>query len=215
VDADEYSQEKAGTDVSETFDLRDYAAGDSLKSIHWKLTGKYGHLIVKEAGLPVRHSLLILVETAVRHTDQPVSPVMRDAWAEILVSLCQALADQNIPYDVGWQDYAANMFFRARVDSMEEFLGVLEKLLCIQSRPDEVGCMEHYVRRFGEIGFDHVVYLSSHLPAGPETLAQQGHITAIVCSETKSAAGPEYGGNVSVIYCSPDDYERELYDITI
>ncbi|MGN1307126.1 MAG: DUF58 domain-containing protein, partial [Faecousia sp.] len=42
-DCQEYAQDRKGQDRTETYQLRDYAAGDSLSQIHWKLSSKRGH----------------------------------------------------------------------------------------------------------------------------------------------------------------------------
>lgn len=52
---DIYDGKKSGTDVSEVFGLREYREGDTLQSIHWKLSGKMHQLIVREFGRPVNY----------------------------------------------------------------------------------------------------------------------------------------------------------------
>lgn len=44
---------------AEEYELRNYQRGDSLKSIHWKISARHNNLIVKEPSEPV-HKLLIL-----------------------------------------------------------------------------------------------------------------------------------------------------------
>lgn len=61
-EGDEYSQEKPGDDPSEVFELRDYAEGDNLNRIHWKLSSKGEGIIVKEYSFPVTKTEVVLVE---------------------------------------------------------------------------------------------------------------------------------------------------------
>jgi len=61
-EVDEYSQDKSGDDPSEIFDLREYADGDNLNRIHWKLSSRGESLIVKEYSCPIAKTELILVE---------------------------------------------------------------------------------------------------------------------------------------------------------
>jgi len=61
-ESEEYSQDKPGDDPSEIFDLREYANGDNLNRVHWKLSSKGESLIVKEYSLPLAKTEVILVE---------------------------------------------------------------------------------------------------------------------------------------------------------
>ena len=62
LDSATYSKEKPGGDPAEIFQLREYREGDSLHSVHWKLSGRMRKLIVREFGLPLNPSLHFLIE---------------------------------------------------------------------------------------------------------------------------------------------------------
>ena len=53
ADSDRFSTYKKGDDPSEIFDIREYADGDKIQRIHWKLSSKTGDLMVKEGSLPL------------------------------------------------------------------------------------------------------------------------------------------------------------------
>lgn len=40
-------QNRKGNDPSEIFDIKDYTPGDDLRFVHWKLSGKADHLIMR------------------------------------------------------------------------------------------------------------------------------------------------------------------------
>lgn len=63
-DSDEFSMYRPGDDPSETFALREYLSGDRIRSIHWKLSEKTDHLMVRQLGLPVDDSLLLLLDSS-------------------------------------------------------------------------------------------------------------------------------------------------------
>lgn len=64
-----YSTEKSGDDPSEVFDVREYRAGDSLRSIHWKQTAKSGHMTVKEMSFPIESSAAIVYNCTDNNSD--------------------------------------------------------------------------------------------------------------------------------------------------
>ena len=64
-----YSGSRPGDDPGETFDIREYREGDSIRQIHWKLTGKMDRLIIREKSFPVDDTVLILAEAFLPEKD--------------------------------------------------------------------------------------------------------------------------------------------------
>lgn len=58
-ESEEYHPHKSGSDSSYTREIREYRPGDSLRSIHWKLSAKKEELLVKEYGLPLGCGMLL------------------------------------------------------------------------------------------------------------------------------------------------------------
>ncbi|MDE7238309.1 MAG: DUF58 domain-containing protein, partial [Lachnospiraceae bacterium] len=52
---------KRGTDYNPDYEVREYIAGDELKSIHWKLTAKREHLMVRERLAAGREKMNVLL----------------------------------------------------------------------------------------------------------------------------------------------------------
>lgn len=60
---------KKGNGPGEYFGIRPYVDGDSMKLIHWKLTGKTDEYMVKEVEVPMMRMPLIFLETRVEKLD--------------------------------------------------------------------------------------------------------------------------------------------------
>lgn len=213
VEADEYSPDKPGTDVSETFAIREYRPGDNLKQIHWKLTGKFDNLMVREPGLPVSHSFLVLLETSRMPGTKP-DPNAFGVLGEIMVSVCQALSDNEIDYEIAWQDHSDNAFFINRVSGMDELSGYIGKMLHACEREGEQNAFLAFSESQGISSFEHVVYISRYLPPGLEAFVGDGRATALVCS-SESEEESYWEDNVTVHYCTPKDYETRLSSLAI
>ena len=99
MESDDYSMTSPGDDPSELFDIRDYREGDSLRSIHWKLSGKYDRTVVKEMSQPVSNALLLLLDNC---PTADFSADAADRACEALVSVSQTLADQSITHQIAW-----------------------------------------------------------------------------------------------------------------
>ena len=73
MDSDEYSMKKPGNDPSETFGIREYKPGDRVRQIHWTLTEKFDEIMVRDYGLPVQNTSLLLLETGIAdHREKPI-----------------------------------------------------------------------------------------------------------------------------------------------
>ena len=101
-DSDSYSQERPGYDFADTFQLRDYVPGDSAKQIHWKLSSKLDRLVVRDPGLPLERSVLLLWERRA----ESEAPQQASAMAEMVISLARELLRQDVRCCVAWNDAA-------------------------------------------------------------------------------------------------------------
>ena len=57
-----YSDKKAGNDPTEIFAIREYAPGDKIRNIHWKISAKMGQTMVKDYGLPLFEKDTVIIE---------------------------------------------------------------------------------------------------------------------------------------------------------
>lgn len=81
LEAPAYSARRAGTDPSETFQIREYVPGDPIRQIHWKLSQKTGRLLIRELGLPVGPPPEQSDEPARAEPGCAVGPEAEDGWS--------------------------------------------------------------------------------------------------------------------------------------
>lgn len=122
-DSDTYSQERPGADLTETFQIREYVPGDSMRQIHWKLSGKFDRLIVRDPALPITRNVLVFWE----RTGQSGSVKRTDAQAETVVSACRSLSDSGIQFTLGWNDTDSNVCVLHEICGMEDLVGVIPR----------------------------------------------------------------------------------------
>lgn len=133
ADSAEYSMTRPGDDPSEPFGLREYQAGDRLRSIHWKLSEKTDALMVRQLGLPVDDTLLLVLDNS---ADTPPSPAEREALGEAVVSVSAALCRQDMAHRIAWLDRpGGELVFRA-VSSMEELTEALPDILSAETEAE-------------------------------------------------------------------------------
>lgn len=210
-ECDTYSPYKSGNDPSETFGIRDYEPGDPLRSIHWKLTGKYDRLMIREAGLPVNESVLILFERICPNSASLVSPAVRSALGEIAVSLSQRLTEMNIAHTIGWLRAENGTFLGHRVDSEESFHLVMAEVLSVYEMRGEEDTVESYLKTNDVHTYSNIIYITAHsgdhFSLIPDTIRK----TMIRCSENDAPAQ----GEDRMYAVTPYDYSDTLYQMMI
>lgn len=139
-----------GYDYSEPSGIREYRMGDSPKSIHWKMTGRFGELYVKEAGIPAARDIVILAETI---HDSLLQPQQCDKLAAELLTRCGRLADMHQPYDVVWYDHAGKTFTTVHARDVEDIRTVMYQFMkCRQIQGQVTGRM-YYERLYPQQEF--------------------------------------------------------------
>ena len=176
-----YSTSKAGYDFSEIFGIKDYTAGDSIKSIHWKLSEKLDKTMIKEAGLPVQNSIILLFETGYP-AERPPSAEMFDAIATAYISLSQSLILSEITHSIAWYNQNDNVLECYEIKYEEDLAGILPRVLSASSSQDKYSCVDHYLSVNGSFEFAHIVYVSSY-DCGDSLIDSSAVFTSIVCSE--------------------------------
>lgn len=178
-DSEVYSQEKPGADLTETFQIREYVPGDSLRQIHWKLTSKFDRLIVRDPGFPITRSILVFWE----RTGETNNPERIDAQAETVISLCRGLIDADMQFMLGWNDTDRNICILHEIHDMDELVAIIPRLLratgvrsglsgaglLVQTRPDAL-CA-------------HMVYLAEEPQTEVEEMQRYGNVTMMLCGE--------------------------------
>ena len=204
----EYAPDRPGFDASETFDIREYRAGDSPRSIHWKLSAKLERMVVREPGLPVETSYMFLFEN-----DASVPAEVRDTLAEAYCSVVQILAAEDICFGMGWTDGQTGLYEQTDIHGSDDLIGAISRLLDVGASGD-ADVVRRYLDETGN-GYAHVICFAAHVPDSiAELSAKVGHITLFLCSDE---SWPEalYADNVHVVVFTPQNYLRELSYIVI
>ncbi len=113
-DSSRYSPYRPGQDVSEIFSLREYAAGDQVRKIHWKLSAKMDKTMVREFSHPLNYSIFLLMELTKGSED------ILDAMIELYLSLSHSLLTNGINHSLAWYDAGEEAFHVRELDRFED-----------------------------------------------------------------------------------------------
>lgn len=181
-DSGTYSQERPGGDLAETFQIREYVPGDSPRQIHWKLTNKFDKLIVRDPGLPITKNVLVFWE----RTGESGDPALIDAQAEVIISVCRALADAGIQFHVGWNDTDRNLCILHRIRDLYEFVAIIPRLLRATGIREGVSGAGLLMQTRADALCAHMVYIAENAQSEVAAMQRYGHVTALLCGGLSS-----------------------------
>ena len=207
LDAEEYSMSKAGFDPSETFAVREYRAGDHIHQIHWKLSEKLDGLIVRDYGLPVQNTILLLLETGYLEKNEEF-PAQIEKLVECLASVSQEMCEQQIVNSIGWYNHKEQTYSSAEIDSLEEFTMILPELLSAVPGEDGISVLGHYMEQREQCEFAHLVLFTPHLIPEAAGFTDRCLVTEVMCEKELRGEFIEEGAHV--ISVSTENAEAEL-----
>ena len=157
-DSENYAPDRTGYDLAEVYALREYAPGDSLRQMHWKLSSKLDKLVVREPSLPVRRSVLVFWERT-----QTAAP-----------------EQSGVQFSVCWNDAQEQQCVSQPVRSVDELTGLLPRLLSAGTAQGESGAAL-FSRSSGEAVLSHILYITGRVPEDAAELGRFGRLTILSC----------------------------------
>ena len=207
IDSDTYSTTKSGFDLSETFAVREYLPGDSVKNIHWKLSQKSDKIMVRELGLPVVNQILIMFETVAFKEFILPTPDRMAAMAEIFFSVSYGLARQGIVHTIGWRDTEGGMFVSREICFSEEIDLVIRELFHSSILVDEKTAISCFCENNRPDSYAHIAVVSGCFPPDIELICNRNRVTVIHPAENDLKNGSDMAFGISFTELK---YDEEL-----
>lgn len=206
-ESDEYEPDRAGYDISEVHQIRGYTPGDSVRQIHWKLTGKFDQLMVKQAGQPLKHAMLLFLDFSAQSAKKR-TPACFDALAEVAVSLSQALLDAGITHLVAWRQQNGELA-HVSVQNADDLTEALPEMLIAHEQGALPG--EQGENLFENLRFSHMIWLCTEVPS--LYFDTNARMTVLCCTDApqKEAAS----GDEAIIFFSPDSYTKDMANLVL
>lgn len=179
-DSENFAPDRPGNDPAEVYQLRDYVPGDSPRRVHWKLSGKFDKLIVRDPALPVTRRVLVFWE----RTGDGKDARSTDAQAEVLVTLCRSLLEGDVGFFLAWNDVAEGRCVSREIQDLDEFVAVLPRLLSAAGAARGLSGVELLLQTQPQLLCGHIVYLAREPQPGVLELCRQGKTTLLLCGNT-------------------------------
>lgn len=122
-----YDHYRKGQDQSEVFEMREFHDGDSLKSVHWKVSARLDDLVVREASHPMDYDIVLLsgIHTCELGNEEQLG--VMNACLTMLASVSLALVRKGLGHAVTF--FSGDRLESHYVDSMASFNAMLEVMM--------------------------------------------------------------------------------------
>lgn len=210
-----YDPYRKGQDVSEVAGLREYAEGDSLGSIHWKLSGKVDNLIVREFACPANYSVLILYDMMKSSDGRPISNERNNAVLAVTSALSERLMQMGMEHTVGSITGGDYQSFPVHSTQTREQM-VYHLLYRPVAEENEKGnTMYHFLRSNLKSTYTKLIYITpEYEESAVRQTARQIDLTLIPVVEQADASYME-SREYTVIPVDSDSYREQIHRLVI
>ena len=208
-----YAADRPGDDPAETFAVREYAPGDSVRRIHWKLSGKLGATMLRESGFPIYSSLLLLVETG--WMEGELLPKAADAQMEAVAALMASLLEAGVAFELAYLDRGSGAVVVRRVVDEAQMWDAIGLLLASPRVEDAASCIGAFMQANVDTVWAHAVYVTAGA-AGADAArlaAGGGVLTVLRCSD--EAAPIAWMDGYEELKFAPATWQEDLEGVVL
>lgn len=174
---------RKGRDVGEVYDLREYQPGDSMRTIHWKMSAKLDELITKESGDTLHTESFILLDLGRRMSSgEHVDKRVLSAVVSFSQVCCRSLIDQGVNFMTAYS--SRDKLYIQPVSSQPELVDVVYTWMGIQMPARNGTSIRFWKRDLQDKTFSHMIYITGgRFPDELFTEAQNTKMTAVCITE--------------------------------
>lgn len=204
---------RRGKDASEVYDLKEYHVGDDFRSIHWKLTGKLGVMMVREASDPTRHDTLVLLDIGRSDEKKNVSPQALSTAFSLAARISEKMEENGMFFDAGLP--VNDQILLRQISDKREFEKMLDAWMYLIIPEMSGNALSWFVAENMQRTFRKVVYVTAGIcPESFFQLPEDLDFTAICIQEEGSIRVSQQGRRV-LMEVSFEEVLKDTFRIVI
>lgn len=172
---------KKGSDRSEIFNIRSYVDGDPLNTIHWKLSGKFDKLKVKEFSSTEDNHAMILIDMSRKKWGYEANDKQLNCILDAAISMSGSLISFGVAHSVGW--FGDGEFCHSQVNDGESLVAMINALMSVKVEEGNAETLMYYTRTDTSQYYQKVIFLTPAIRPEEWKLLEKEHITAIAIND--------------------------------
>ena len=110
---------KKGYDATEVFELREYQPGDSIRTIHWKLSEKFDTVLVREPSDTSSYDILVMFDAGLTSGEVTYEPDVLSGAVSAAAAVSEKLMEHKVPHYLGM--WAGNKIYLNQITGQQEY----------------------------------------------------------------------------------------------
>lgn len=210
-DSDKAFSQKIGRDMSEIHDLREYALGDDVRTIHWKLSQKVGKEIVKQFGEPQKVHAMVMFDVGLKSGGKDVDKNFIQSALEVSVAVSREFAKQGIAHYFAAAKQEG--IFKMAVRNLYDYTKAVQMVL---STPLEENMGEGLIKLSmeREMDYSRLVYVTCSEGDYFQNFPKGMSVCVLIVSDCEQMKAVQNNGQV-IIQIPNESIHQRKYDITV
>lgn len=210
-DGEQTDPGRKGHDITEVFDIRDYNAGDDVRTVHWKLSSKLDRILVKEAGYSTHYDMLVLFDAGGRCGDGGSSDDVLAGVMDFAATFSRRLLETQRPHYVGM--YLGDNFVVEKLEGIDDLVQLIRQNMGVAIQEDIGRALSYFYANKLQNNFSRVLYIvNGRFPDNLYEIAGICPMTAICITDEKEDIVTARKGISTMIEIPVNRlYDREQY----
>lgn len=162
IDNNMYSEHIPGDDGSEIFGVREYRAGDRPNRIHWKLSHKQNHLIMKEFSDPINSAIVVILDLYCGELEE-IKPNLVDGLLETVLSIVNSCVSNKHMHTLFWYDNNIHNHKKFVIEQEQDLFIAADALLKTNIPNSYQSVLMNHNQLFYKEPFTHMIYVTAIL----------------------------------------------------
>ncbi len=174
---EKYFRNKKNSNLSEILQYREYQKGDALKLINWKLTDKFGQLMVREFDTPLDNNILVIFD--INSEDKACRSMLCGA----LMAISDAYICSRIEHQMGWYNSVSGKLCVKEITEKNDLFDYM-RIVFDRFDTQNSGALDRIIMNNSIYRFARIIYLTNEMtPNLSRALIAYRNIDAVIIDE--------------------------------
>ena len=169
---------KKGYDATEVFELREYQPGDSIRTIHWKLSEKFDTVLVREPSDTSSYDILVMFDAGLTSGEVTYEPDVLSGAVSAAAAVSEKLMEHKVPHYLGM--WAGNKIYLNQITGQQEYDNTMDTWMNLSLQKERGMGLKSLIAEKSHSNYRRILYFTAGTcPDEVYELAKDVSVTAV------------------------------------
>ena len=169
---------KKGYDATEVFGLREYQPGDSIRTIHWKLSEKFDTVLVREPSDTSSYDILVMFDAGLTSGEVTYEPDVLSGAVSAAAAVSEKLMEHKVPHYLGM--WAGNKIYLNQITGQQEYDNTMDTWMNLSLQKERGMGLKNLIAEKSHSNYRRILYFTAGTcPDEVYELAKDVSVTAV------------------------------------